>query len=203
MYNRPGGQVNHSLSCKARQCPAAQPCEGGRASVSPRSQIKVSPENDSLALLTTLQGKFDEAQPLYERCQAIKEKILGPENPSLMATLHNRAELLQHQVRADGKHSSLHVYLPRTLCDVECFYRLIRRRFEVILRRSFLTLFLASYATFRPYVHEGKLENAGADTWWISSRSHRFLGVSGPWSISVQGCIQKPVGASQVDRYHL
>ena len=46
------------------------------------------------------QGEYVKAGELYERCQAIQEKVLGPEHPSLATTLHNRAVLLQAQVRA-------------------------------------------------------------------------------------------------------
>ena len=48
------------------------------------------------------QGEYAKAGELYERSQAIKEKVLGPEHPSLAATLHNRAGLLEAQVRAGG-----------------------------------------------------------------------------------------------------
>ncbi|CAN0413880.1 unnamed protein product, partial [Laminaria digitata] len=41
-----------------------------------------------------MQGKYAEAEPLYARCQAIEEKALGPEHPSLATTLNNRAGLL-------------------------------------------------------------------------------------------------------------
>eukprot|EP00752_Nemacystus_decipiens_P009200 g8218.t1 len=44
-----------------------------------------------------LQGKYTEAEPLYERCQAIQEKVLGPEHPDYAATLHGRAWLLESQ----------------------------------------------------------------------------------------------------------
>lgn len=44
-----------------------------------------------------------EAEPLYERCQAIDEKVLGPEHPELAKTLNNRAVLLNKQVRAERK----------------------------------------------------------------------------------------------------
>ena len=47
-----------------------------------------------------MQGKYSEAEPLYERCQAIEEKVLGPEHPSLAITLNNRSGLLKNQVRA-------------------------------------------------------------------------------------------------------
>ena len=46
-----------------------------------------------------IQGKYEEAEALYERCQAIQEKTLGPEHPSYAATLHSRAGLLEKQVR--------------------------------------------------------------------------------------------------------
>lgn len=46
------------------------------------------------------QGKYAEAEPLYERCQAIQEKTLGPKHPKFAATLNNRAGLFKSQVRA-------------------------------------------------------------------------------------------------------
>ena len=36
---------------------------------------------------------------LYGRCQEIEEKVLGPDHPSLAATLDGRAGLLVEQVR--------------------------------------------------------------------------------------------------------
>ncbi|CAN0491244.1 unnamed protein product, partial [Scytosiphon promiscuus] len=45
------------------------------------------------------QGKYTEAEPLYARSQAIKEKVLGPEHPSVATTLHSRAGLLESQGR--------------------------------------------------------------------------------------------------------
>ena len=46
------------------------------------------------------QGKYAEAEPLYERSQVIREKALGPEHPAVAAVLSNRAVLLESQVRA-------------------------------------------------------------------------------------------------------
>eukprot|EP00752_Nemacystus_decipiens_P014194 g12623.t1 len=51
--------------------------------------------------LATPQGKYSEAGPLYERCQAVEERALGPEHPHLAITLLSRADLLQSQ----GKYS--------------------------------------------------------------------------------------------------
>ena len=45
-------------------------------------------------------GKYAEAEPLYERSQAILEKALGPEHPAVAAVLNNRAGLFKIQVRA-------------------------------------------------------------------------------------------------------
>eukprot|EP00752_Nemacystus_decipiens_P014746 g13130.t2 len=55
----------------------------------------------SVGYLFKLQGKYTEAEPLYERCQAIFEKTLGPEHPNVATMLNNRAGLLASQ----GKYS--------------------------------------------------------------------------------------------------
>ena len=43
------------------------------------------------------------AEALYERCQEILEKALGPEHVDVATTLHERAVMLKSQVRV-GKH---------------------------------------------------------------------------------------------------
>ena len=53
-----------------------------------------------VVLCTPCQGEYAKAGALYKRCQAIDEKVLGPEHPSVATTLHNRAGLLEAQVRA-------------------------------------------------------------------------------------------------------
>lgn len=45
-----------------------------------------------------VQGKYAEAGPLYERSQAVREKVLGPEHPEVAAVLNAQASLLQIQV---------------------------------------------------------------------------------------------------------
>ena len=52
---------------------------------------------DTLSAL--MQGKYKQAEPLYERSQAIREKALGPDHPHVAAVLSNRASLLRKQVR--------------------------------------------------------------------------------------------------------
>ena len=56
-------------------------------------------KRDFTTLSTAFQGKYNEAEPLYERSQAIREKVLGPEHPGVAESLNNRAELLRAQVR--------------------------------------------------------------------------------------------------------
>lgn len=48
---------------------------------------------NGLALLYESQGRYEEAEPLYERALAIREKALGAEHPSTVATLNNLAEI--------------------------------------------------------------------------------------------------------------
>lgn len=50
-----------------------------------------------------MQGQFPDAEPLYERCHVILEKVLGAEHPDLATILNNRAELLMNLVRAARK----------------------------------------------------------------------------------------------------
>ena len=44
-------------------------------------------------------GLYEEAEPLYQRSLAIKEKALGPDHPSVAITLNNLAGLYQSQGR--------------------------------------------------------------------------------------------------------
>lgn len=46
-----------------------------------------------------VQGKFDEAERLYERGQGIRERVLGPDHPDVADSLNNRADLLERKVR--------------------------------------------------------------------------------------------------------
>ncbi|CAN0425101.1 unnamed protein product, partial [Ectocarpus sp. 13 AM-2016] len=47
------------------------------------------------------QGRYEEAEPLYERSQAISEKVLGREHPDVAISLNNRGLLLQTQGRCE------------------------------------------------------------------------------------------------------
>ena len=48
-----------------------------------------------LADLYYAQGKYTEAEPLYQRSLAIREKALGAEHPAVATTLENYAALLR------------------------------------------------------------------------------------------------------------
>ncbi len=45
------------------------------------------------------QGRYVEAEPLYQRSLAISEKALGPEHPDVATSLNNLAELYRDQGR--------------------------------------------------------------------------------------------------------
>lgn len=50
----------------------------------------------------TLQGKYAEAEPLYERATKVLQTALGPDHPNVATSLNNWAGLLKGQVRAVG-----------------------------------------------------------------------------------------------------
>ncbi len=56
---------------------------------------------NNLAALYQAQGRYAEAETLYERSLAIREKALGPEHPDVAQSLENYAALLRGTARAD------------------------------------------------------------------------------------------------------
>lgn len=48
-----------------------------------------------------LQGRYNQADPLYERAMVIIEATLGGEHPELAAVLNNRASSLEYQVNVE------------------------------------------------------------------------------------------------------
>lgn len=53
-----------------------------------------------------MQGKYAQAEPLYERLQAIREKSLGQEHPEVATLIDKRAGLLMSQVGVCREHDS-------------------------------------------------------------------------------------------------
>lgn len=52
--------------------------------------------------LRATKAKYAEAEPLYERSQALRKTVLGPEHPYVPQSLHNRVGFLRAQVRTMG-----------------------------------------------------------------------------------------------------
>ena len=55
----------------------------------------------NLAELYRAQGRYAEAEPLYQRALAIREKTLGPEHPNVATCLENYAFLLREMGRSE------------------------------------------------------------------------------------------------------
>ena len=51
-----------------------------------------------IALVIVLQGKYDDAEPLFKRCYATLEETLGPRHPHVAKSLNKLALLLKLQV---------------------------------------------------------------------------------------------------------
>ena len=60
---------------------------------------------EGLALVYSREGKYAEAEPLFQKVMAIKEKALGSDNPEVALTMGNLADLYQNQ----GKFSAAEV----------------------------------------------------------------------------------------------
>jgi len=56
---------------------------------------------NNLALVYREQGKYAEAEPLYQHSLTILEKVLGPEHPYVAGSLENYAALLREMGRGD------------------------------------------------------------------------------------------------------
>ncbi len=54
---------------------------------------KVATSLNNLAELYREQGRYEEAEPRYNRSLAIREKVLGPEHPAVALSLNNLALL--------------------------------------------------------------------------------------------------------------
>ena len=66
---------------------------------------------NNLAVLYRTQSKYTEAEPLYQRALAIREKALGPEHPHVATSLNNLAFLYYTQ----GKYAVAEPFYQRSL----------------------------------------------------------------------------------------
>ena len=58
-------------------------------------------------MLYRAQGRYGEAEPLYQRALKIREKVLGPEHPDVAHSLNNLAALYHAQGRYGGGRAAL------------------------------------------------------------------------------------------------
>ena len=79
---------------------------------------EVATSLNNLAALYKAQGRYAEAEPLYRRSLAIKEKALGPEHPSVATILANYAALLRETGR------------PKKAAKMEARAQAIRAKYE-------------------------------------------------------------------------
>ena len=70
-----------------------------------------APSLNNLAELYRDQGRYAEAEPLYKRALAIREKALGPDHPDVGTSLNNLAELY----RAQGRYAEAEPLYKRAL----------------------------------------------------------------------------------------
>jgi tetratricopeptide (TPR) repeat protein len=93
---------------------------GGQSKPASRGQLKTvqwsvgSFKTGQLGLYYA-QGRYAEAQPLYERALAIYEEALGPDHPAVGTTLNNLAELY----RAQGRYAEAQPLYERALAICE------------------------------------------------------------------------------------
>lgn len=63
-----------------------------------------------------MQGQYAEAEPLYERSQAIREKVLGLDHPDVAESVINWAGLLARQVGAECDR----IFFVACVADAQC-----------------------------------------------------------------------------------
>lgn len=64
--------------------------------------LYISHIRNCLGVFWSLQGKYAEAEPLYERALVIRENALGPDHPDVAMVLNNQAVLMNAQASAVG-----------------------------------------------------------------------------------------------------
>ncbi len=77
--------------------------------------LRLATSLNSLALLYRAQGRYAEAEPLYQRSLGIREKSLGAEHPDVAQSLNNLAELY----RVQGRYAEAEPLYQRSLAILE------------------------------------------------------------------------------------
>ena len=76
-------------------------CPSIRAKVLGPDHADVATGLNNLANLYSAQGRYAQAEPLYQRSLAIDEQALGPEHPGVATSLENYAALLRETGRGE------------------------------------------------------------------------------------------------------
>src|ERR1700750_855260 len=64
-----------------------------------KPMVEIAPKLNNLAALYERQGRYAEAEPLFKRALAIRQKALGPAHPDVGQSLNNLATLYERQGR--------------------------------------------------------------------------------------------------------
>jgi tetratricopeptide (TPR) repeat protein len=91
-------QPLHQIRCEGHAARGAYWCRQDTRRRSARRQPGYGAESLAL-LLRYSQGRYADAEPLYKRSLAIREKTLGPDHEDVATSLNNLAELYRSQER--------------------------------------------------------------------------------------------------------
>ena len=95
--------------------PMPSRCTSGRWRYEKRRSVPIIPmlrrSLNNLASLYRAQGRYADAEPLYKRSLAIREKTLGPDHPDVAVSLNNLALLYQ----AQGRYADAEPFYKRSL----------------------------------------------------------------------------------------
>ena len=93
-----GGALRRPRSLCRRRA-ALQALAGDQRKGAGPDHPDVATSLNNLAVLYDDQGRYADAEPLYKRSLAIREKALGPDHPDVATSLNNLAELYDDQGR--------------------------------------------------------------------------------------------------------
>lgn len=95
------------------------------------------------------QGKYAEAEAIFERLLTIQESTLGPDHPDVATSLHDMAGLLELQVRVG--YIPIQLELAVSVCFVADRLPLFIARTPLLLRRATMMTPNHSLGGHRPY----------------------------------------------------
>ena len=99
-YGRQPQQPGRSVSRPGQLCARPSRCISGRWRSGKRPwgrSIRIRPPASTTWQAVSRPGQVRQAEPLYQRALAIREKALGPEHPDTATSLNNLADLYRDQ----------------------------------------------------------------------------------------------------------